>query len=270
MAQNWDIFISYAGRDEQRAQELYGLLKADLKVFFAKESIDPGDRFGERITEALQGSRITAVLVSLNSQQAWYQAAENAQAIDLARDDERRRVVPVYLDGRPKATEWNLFGLNVLHGLDASPPGGMPEVARKLLALARNQPAEATGQPQPHHILHVIPMGPMIPGQRVEESLIDAYAERFSAARADLLIDRANAFRQQADPRATVIRKADIPRVELVEPIRYWQSVFTEARLHGPRMLAALLLVVNDEAFPQEAQAARRKLLDELKAGTAQ
>jgi hypothetical protein len=270
VALGWDIFISYAGRDESQAQRLYDLLRADFRVFFAKESIDPGDNFAERIREALLGTPITVVLVSIHSQRAWYQGAENAQAIELARDSEgRKRIVPVYLDGRPKATEWNLFGLNVLHALDANTPGGMIEVARRLSALVLNQPSGTALETASSHVLQTIPMGPMVPGEYVDESLVDAYAERFSMARADLLVDRANAFRKQADGNATVIRKTDVPRIEQVEPIRYWQSVFKEARLHGPRMLAALLLVVNDEGFTPEAQAARRRLLDLLNAGAA-
>jgi hypothetical protein len=266
--QSWDIFISYASRDKQRAQQLFELLKPELTVFFDAVSIDPGDRFGERIGEALHGTRITAVLVSINSGKAWYQEAECAHAIELARDAESgKRIVPVYLDGFPQATEWNLFGLKILQGLDASGPGGLEEVVARLLAVARNQAPEAISATRTDHILNSIPMGPMVDGSYVDDSLIDAYAERFSAARADLLVDQANAFRKQADPKATTIRKSDIPRVEQVEPIRYWQSVFREARLHGPRMLAALLLVVNDETFPAEAQAGRRKLLDLIKAG---
>jgi len=268
--QSWDIFISYAGRDEPRARDLYDLVSPGLNVFFAPESITPGDNFAEQIAAALLGTRITAVLVSINSRRAWYQASENARAIDLARDsDGRKRVVPVYLDGRPAATEWNLFGLNVLHALDASAVGGLSEVSRTLIALARNQPVAAGVGAPPDHVLKSIPMGPMVGGEYVDESLIDAYAASFTVTRADLLVDKVNAFRKQADANANIIRKADLPPVEQVQPIRYWQNVFIEARLQGPRMLAALLLVVNDETFPPEAQAARRKLLDFLKAGVA-
>lgn len=268
MGESWDIFISYAGRDESRARELFHLLRTGCRVFFAKESLQAGDNWGEQIVAALLTTTITAVMVSIHSQRAWYQGEENARAIEIARDSGgRKRVVPIYLDGFPKASDWNLFGLNVLHGLDVRLEGGLGQVAQKLLRILRNKPLEMAHPISTDHVLASIPQGPGLDGGLVDEALIDAYAENFSAARADLLVDRANAFRKQADPDATVIRKADVPRVESVEPIRYWHGVFREARLHGPRMLAALLLVVNDRNFPAEAQATRRKLLDLLKAG---
>lgn len=267
MAENWDIFISYAARDEARSKELYQLLKPECRVFFGKESLQLGDNWREKVTEALLSTRVIAVLVSIHSQTAWYQAEENARAIEIVRDSQgQKRVVPVYLDGPPGKSDWNLFGLNVVHGLDVADVG-LAEAAKRLLAIIRGSPL---GQAIPGgHVLDSIPPGPMVDRDFVELALIEAYAEYFSAARADLLVDRANAFRRQADKNASVIHKTDVPRVELVEPIRYWHSVFREACLHGPRMLAALLLVVNDQNFPTQARTARRKLLDQLQAGTA-
>ena len=267
MAEKWDIFISYAARDEARSKELYQLLKPDCRVFFGKESLQPGDNWREKVTDALISSRVIVILVSMNSQRAWYQAEENARAIEIVRDSEgQTRMVPIYLDGPPKISDWNLFGLNVLHGLDAT-TCSIAEVAQRLLAITRGSPSEQSIHSA--HVLHSIPSGPMVDGHFVDLALIEAYAESFSAARADLLVDQANAFRRQADKNASVIHKADVPRVELVEPIRYWQRVFGEARLHGPRMLAALLLVVNDQNFPSEAQAPRRQLLNLLQTGAA-
>lgn len=118
------------------------------------------------------------------------------------------------------------------------------------------------------HPLHQYPRGPMVETYKVPNSIKKAYAATISPFNAQSIVSAANAFRMEADPkdrRATVIRPYDLPPPQGIAPYVYWQYVFTEACLHGPRMLAALLLVVPDEQFPEDTRKARLLLLEEIK-----
>ena len=80
---------------------------------------------------------ITVVLVSNHSEQAYYEREEIAAAIDMARRDPDRRVVPVYLAHGAGGREDIPYGLRLKHGLTVEEEGGLGEVARKLLGLLR-------------------------------------------------------------------------------------------------------------------------------------
>lgn len=118
------------------------------------------------------------------------------------------------------------------------------------------------------HILHQYPRGPMVETHRISFKLIEAYAEAFQYGKASVIIDEANRYRKEADvddPRVTLIKHLNLPPVDHTRPFNYWSDAFNQACLNGPRMLAALLLVVPDTQFPLEVQTERQKLLDSLR-----
>ncbi len=136
-------------------------------------------------------------------------------------------------------------------------------IGEKLMrAKAISSPAVQT------HVLHAFPKGPMVSFHMVSRNLKDAYAAYIQPAQAHAVLSEAIAFRKQADPeesQATCIRHADLPAPAAVPPSVYWQAAFTEACLHGPRMLAAMLLVVPDLAFASSVRLERQHLLEKLK-----
>ncbi len=75
----------------------------------------------------------------------------------------------------------------------------------------------------------------------------------------------ANRFRLEADEDAGLIERGSVPP-SLAEPYVYWTGVFNEAASQGPRMLAALLLSINDSQFKARARTAKTKMLNYLEA----
>ena len=104
----------------------------------------------------------------------------------------------------------------------------------------------------------------------VDETIIEAYAKTFNQTRAELFLDKVNAFRLQADPDATLIEAMDLRPISNVQPITWWHSVFTEACLNGARMVASLLLTTTRHELPENVQILRERLLNSLRVSTLQ
>ncbi|WP_372364503.1 hypothetical protein [Candidatus Uabimicrobium sp. HlEnr_7] len=106
----------------------------------------------------------------------------------------------------------------------------------------------------PVTIIQTMPSGPIVPSDQVDNSIINAYAELYSGIRAREIVINANRLCQQANSDAqTTIKQSSLPSLD-VAPNRYWHAVFNEARLHGPKMLTSLLLVVNKTLLPQNVK----------------
>src|SRR5215467_4255935 len=81
---SYDFFLAHAGSDTAQAERLYDLLVAETSVFLDSKSIVLGDDWDRVLAEAQRHSRVTVVLVSANSDVAFYQREEIAEAIELA------------------------------------------------------------------------------------------------------------------------------------------------------------------------------------------
>ena len=92
----WDFFLAHATVDDQTAVSLYDLLHGKCRVFLDSRSLLLGDDFDTAIPAAQRRSAITVVLVSANTEAAYYEREEVAVAIHLARKDPNtHRVVPI-------------------------------------------------------------------------------------------------------------------------------------------------------------------------------
>ncbi|MFH1463875.1 MAG: toll/interleukin-1 receptor domain-containing protein [Pseudomonadota bacterium] len=90
--------MAFAGPDRARAEAPVEALGPDLRVFW-DGLLTPGQPFDTSLGAALDASRVVAVLLSRSTEGAWYQRAEIARAIHLARaQPEQHRVVPVLLE----------------------------------------------------------------------------------------------------------------------------------------------------------------------------
>jgi hypothetical protein len=133
---SYDFFLAHAGPDAAQAERLYDLLSAQSTVFVDTKSVRLGDAWDNTIAEAQRSSRVTVVLVSANTDAAFYQQEEIATAIAMARKDStKHRVVPVYLDTAPSNRE--PYGLRRLQGLKVSGDVTLQQVAERLLTLLR-------------------------------------------------------------------------------------------------------------------------------------
>ena len=130
----WDFFLSHSSADTDNAKVLYNVLNPPAKVFLDAFSLVPGDNFDVSLPEALQGSLISVILISPNTEQAYYEKEEIAMAIQIARaDPDTRRVVPVYMN----MTEAKLpakapFGLTRKHSLYIYNPDDFTDTGKKL------------------------------------------------------------------------------------------------------------------------------------------
>lgn len=115
--------------------------------------------------------------------------------------------------------------------------------------------------------LDLYPRGPMVESHLIDEKIIESYAKLIRPKQALMYIDKANRMRKNADPNdesVTILEPFSLLSPTESKPIDFWFDAFHEARLHGPRMLAALLLVVSDDQFNQSTKLLRTQLLEQL------
>src|SRR6185503_3646055 len=114
----WDFFIAHPGPDAAIAEQLYDLLAGSAKVFLDSRSLELGDDWDLTLAEAQQQSRITIVLVTQNTDNAYYQRAEVAQAINMSRDSAvSHRIIPLIVDDASTKGTITEYTLNLKQGL---------------------------------------------------------------------------------------------------------------------------------------------------------
>ena len=156
---SYGFFLAHAGPDKAQAERLYDLLSSEATVFLDTKSLLAGDDWDRGLAEAQRDSRVTVVLVSAETDTAFYQREEIAAAIHMARADPKaHRVVPVYLDASRTRVP---YGLLVKVGFEITVDFPLERVARELLDLDRrlaggtaglatvDVPAPVTRQSQP-------------------------------------------------------------------------------------------------------------------------
>jgi TIR domain len=112
----WDFFLAHAGADAAFAEALYDRLTSKARVFLDSRVLLAGDDWDRELQKAQHESRVTVVLISAQTDGAYYVREEIAAALELARhDSDRHRVIPVYLDGGPDRAI--PYGLRLKHGL---------------------------------------------------------------------------------------------------------------------------------------------------------
>ncbi len=269
----WDLFIAHATPDAARARELYRCLTPSLKPFLALECLQGGDVWDREIATAQRSSRATAILVSLSATEAMYAREEASVAVALHKFTQgAHRVIPVYLDGFLNVAQNTIYGIFNFQSLDAARDGGIPGVARKLIELLKdgNRLPAPAGPPAaaPAHPLLAFPPGPAIEPYRVGKVLIQAFADTIRPEQAALTLDEAVAMRVESEPGNPELRylhHSEVSPPRSTPPLIYWTEVFQNACLYGPRMVAALLLVVDPLLLPPRAREARSNLLNQLK-----
>ena len=88
-----DVFVSYSRKDEDAAEELVSLLRAEGWTVWYDTSIAGGHRFRSDIEQELDQARVVVVLWSVDSVQSSWVNAEAEEAARLA------KILPVRLDG---------------------------------------------------------------------------------------------------------------------------------------------------------------------------
>ncbi len=147
-AWQWDFFIAYPKKDPAPAGELYELLAGASRVFLDARCLELGDNWDQALPAAQRASAVSVVLISANTDNAYYQREEIAAAIDLARQPgSAHRVVPLYLEAAAEAAPEVPYGLRLKHGLRLSDDFSMADAAERLLALAARLREGSAGGP---------------------------------------------------------------------------------------------------------------------------
>ncbi|HEY1282290.1 MAG TPA: FxSxx-COOH system tetratricopeptide repeat protein [Acidimicrobiales bacterium] len=135
----FDVFVAHASADTAAAETLYdALLTRGLRVFVDTRSLQPGDWWDDVLPAAQAASIVTVVVISEHTEKAFYAREEIAAAINLARVEPGRRVVPVYLG--PMGAD-GPYGLQRVQGLSAA--NGWGPVVEAVAGLFHRAVAEA-------------------------------------------------------------------------------------------------------------------------------
>jgi hypothetical protein len=114
-------------------------------------------------------------------------------------------------------------------------------------------------------LLSDFPRGPAVDPDKVGMALIRATARLYpTPIKAQAIVREANRVRLQADPKGGMIDEVSLPPPTAASS-DYWFIAFSEACLQGPKMLAALLLVMDDWQFSEALQRERRDIIDYLR-----
>src|ERR1043165_5952565 len=98
--ESWDCFIAYPAPQRAVAEQLAGHLAPRVRVFFDRHALRPGDDWPRAIAAAIDASLVTVVIVSPETERAFYEQEEIARSVQRARETGAdHRVVPIFVDG---------------------------------------------------------------------------------------------------------------------------------------------------------------------------
>lgn len=147
----YDAFIAYPSKARAIATQLYERLTGDYRVFMDAEGLLPGDAWDEVLPAAQANSRVTLLVLTPDSKDAWFQREEILAGIELARKEGRsHRVVPILAKGLRR--DELLYGLNRLHAAEwpsDSDPREVMEQLRAVLDRAREKAEDPPTDPEP-------------------------------------------------------------------------------------------------------------------------
>ncbi len=103
----YDVFLSYSRADSERVQRLRDELgRMGYRVFFDVQSIDPGEKWKDRLDRSIRASRTLVLCWSKNAQGHEYITFEYSRAEAL-----KKPVIPLLLDSTPLPAMLELQGI---------------------------------------------------------------------------------------------------------------------------------------------------------------
>lgn len=258
------IFLSHSSVDNEVLSDLVKKLKAGgVEIWFDKDEIHPGASIPREMNKALANSDRLLI--------AWSQSADQSKHVWNELDafyfkyPEPGGILFVRLDETPvpvfyKARSYIDLGSDLARDVATIMGWVTGRQDERIQEMDAESPLPAT--------LLAFPRGPMVEAHWVTPDLVEAYAKRLPDTRAISLLEKANWLRKQADlndPRVTIVEMERLPILGVVGASTYWQAAFFEARLNGPRMLAALLLAQPDDSFKPDIRKERARLLQRLR-----
>jgi hypothetical protein len=130
--EGYDLFLAHPSANRSTASALFDLLQPEIKVFLAGRSLRPSDHWNQEAGDAHRASRATVLLISSQSDAAWYLGDEIITAIALHRaSPDWHRLLPIRLEANIPVP----LSLSHLCAIDLVGVGGLASVA----ALLRGQ-----------------------------------------------------------------------------------------------------------------------------------
>ncbi len=123
----WDYFIAYSSQDYWYADRLFAELTKTGKVFLDRLCLRPGDVWPVRLREEQDRARCTVVLLTENTDNAWFAKSECIHAIELARHG-GHRIVPILI-GMGAALP---YGLEQIHAIRHENYGDFASTVRQI------------------------------------------------------------------------------------------------------------------------------------------
>jgi hypothetical protein len=146
----YDLFLAHPPANKSSARALFDLLRPDVRVFLAARSLSSSDHREQAIATAQRASRATVLLISPQSDAAWYLSDEVLNAIALHRaSPSAHRLVPVLLE--PGIALPHRFGS--VEAMDATavgfPAGVAARLREQVAAFHRDAASWSTPPPEP-------------------------------------------------------------------------------------------------------------------------
>ncbi|WP_153798514.1 toll/interleukin-1 receptor domain-containing protein [Foetidibacter luteolus] len=271
------LFISYSHPDEIYKVELVkhlSTMKRNHEVeIWNDRMINPGEEWDKVINSKLLEADIILLLVSSD-----FIASDYCNDIEVKKAVEKHnlgkaKVIPIIV----RSCDWKT---TIFAKLQALPKDGKPlknwsDIDEAFLFVIEGI-RQAINERTPHlvsspdnvDILDSFPVFPMVEPDDVPRVIIEAISKTVPFNEAETLINEANRLRKKANPtdkNVTIIELHKIQHSSQIAPYDFWMKVISQARLHGPKMLAALLLTVSDSSFTEEAKREKQNLLEILK-----
>ncbi|MVM33997.1 TIR domain-containing protein [Spirosoma sp. HMF4905] len=268
------IFISYAHSDEEykvNIEKQLSTLKRNNEIeLWNDRMINAGKEWDKEIKKELLEADIILLLISAD-----FLASDYCNDIEVRIALEKHElkqaiIIPIII----RACDWNAAPFGKIQALpkNAKPIKNWPDVDEAYLDVIRGIRNILFHKTQIEisstHILHEFPTYPMVDAVDVPKNIIDNISKTIPINEAETWINEANRFRKKADPddpKTTIIELHTLQSVYQLSSSDYWAKVIGQARLHGPRMLAALLLTVPDSGFTTSAKEDKDELLQRLK-----
>lgn len=270
----YDAFISHASPDSHAASTLAALLSRRCRVYLQVREGLLGQEWQISIATSIRASRATIVLASASSGKALYQKAEIEFAMNYSRSQAcHHLILPVFLPGYDPLSPDMPFGLNLYHGIALSSESTFEDVASliearllSLQAIPQDRAVELNALPEQstRHFLLTYSTGPMV-RDLIFRHLPEAYAELIGGSQVKPIFSAVNQSLKEAaledKSRPIRISMGELPSVAHVGGNNFWTDAFYCLAAKGPRALAAMLLAVPDDLFPDEARTERVQIL---------
>lgn len=269
----YDFFLSHASEDLPHAERLSRLLNGDRSVFLDATHLAAGTRWQPELERALIASRCVVVLLSPQGLNKYYVREEICIAVNqMIATNGACSIVCVLLPSMFEPERWKgtlPFGTNQLQHLKCKRDDDLTSVAATLRGTAASEAktpavpdADASppsiikkiidaGEQPPRHPLLAYPAGPMVPAY-VLAGLSQPIANFFvGPSDALAVLDLAANYRQRAEPGARVLKRSEVLPPASVRPSEWWFNTLADAGKFGPRMVAALLEVIQSASENQ-------------------